>query len=534
MSQCQRKFCLRLIALLDKSQEGYIRLASTRFAALASRTAKPRIGESNNARCTYQDLEGVTQSQPGMDAPFDVAILGGGASGVLVAIHLLQAASGPLRIVIIEPRANLGQGVAYSTHCPEHLLNVIASRMSAFVDDPSHFVRFLSAAQDATGVAADAIDLARCFARRMDFGRYLLSTLQTAPRVDDVQWIQDEAINLVRGNPYSIELKSGGMLSARNVVLASGNDARPIPLPAGAIRGEPRTISAWDYAAVRGIERDADVCIIGSGLSMVDAVISMAEGGHRGRITVLSRHGLMPLSHARPGEQQGHVDELLALGMRARLRLLRQRALEGERNGAPWQWTMDAMRHHGQALWQHSDAVERGRFLRHAGRFWDIHRHRIAPAVAARLEQLRSSGQLVVHAGHLRAIDSDTTASRVRYRPRGAGHEEEIMAACVVNATGIETAIAKTTRPLINNLNARGVLRSGPQGLGIAADRLGAVMDQYGNPDPGLLAIGALRIGELWESIAIPELRVQAAEIAAHIVAQLHLAPAPHPIEGST
>ena len=40
------------------------------------------------------------------------------------------------------------------------------------------------------------------------------------------------------------------------------------------------------------------------------------------------------------------------------------------------------------------------------------------------------------------------------------------------------------------------------------------------SPDPRLLVLGALRIGDLWESIAIPELRVQARQVAEHITAR--------------
>jgi len=40
----------------------------------------------------------------------DVAILGGGASGALLAIHLLRAASSPLRIVLLERKEKLGRG----------------------------------------------------------------------------------------------------------------------------------------------------------------------------------------------------------------------------------------------------------------------------------------------------------------------------------------------------------------------------------------------------------------------------------------
>src|SRR5262249_10138596 len=159
-----------------------------------------------------------------------------------------------------------------------------------------------------------------------------------------------------------------------------------LPLAVEAIRGRPRIVNAWDYAGVRAIERDADLCIVGSGLSMVDAMVSLAENWHRGRITVVSRHGLMPLSHAIAGPHAGDVEILLAIrGVRQRLHTLRSWANAQLAEERPWQWVMDRLREHGAELWTSLAEAEQRRFLRHAVRYWDIHRHRIAPAVAALL-----------------------------------------------------------------------------------------------------------------------------------------------------
>jgi uncharacterized NAD(P)/FAD-binding protein YdhS len=76
--------------------------------------------------------------------PNTVVIVGGGASGTLAAIHLLHAASGPLMIVLIEREGAVGAGAAFAATQDFHLLNVPAGRMSAFADDPDHFVRWLA------------------------------------------------------------------------------------------------------------------------------------------------------------------------------------------------------------------------------------------------------------------------------------------------------------------------------------------------------------------------------------------------------
>lgn len=450
-------------------------------------------------------------------ASFDVAIIGGGAAGTLVAIHLLNASRAPIRIAIIEPRPGLGQGAAYSTDYPEHLLNVVASRMSAFDSDPGHFVRFLAAPGDNEARPDSEAAIAASFAQRRDFGRYLRATLEAQPSFDRLCWLQDEAIDIERGDAYSIKLRHGDAIYAKAVVLAIGNFARPIPLPASAIKGEPAIGNAWDYRTVHRIDPDADVCIVGSGLSMVDAVVSLAANRHRGRVAVISRHGLLPLAHAAPGERDGDVDDLLALGVRERFRLIRQRATAAQRAGQPWQWTMDRLRPHVRSLWQSLEAAEQRRFLRHALRFWDIHRHRIAPSVASSIERMRASGQLEVCAGRLVSIIGDGGGSRVRFRPRGESLEREIRADHVINGTGVETSIARMENPLVVSLIERGLISPGPHGIGIATDDAGAVRASDGSIAGDLLTLGAPRIGRLWESIAIPELRGQAQRIGEYL-----------------
>jgi len=447
------------------------------------------------------------------ESRFGTLIVGGGAAGTLVAIRLLMDEHCAEPVAIIEPDAQLARGAAYATGRGEHLLNVVAARMSAIAGQPDHFVRFL--AQDA---AAGEDGLRDRFAPRRDYGRYLRHTLDTLR--DAPTHLREHAIDIERvAEGFRVHLANGGSAFARRVVLAIGNAPRPLP---GYLQHPGmRLAEAWDYDAIQGIDPDASVCILGSGLSMVDAALSLAARGHRGPIHVLSRHGLMPLPHARTGPQHGTgVDDLLPLGIRERWRVLRGRVNTAVAAGEPWQWSFDRLRHHGQALWQSLDDSQRRRFLRHAVRYWDIHRHRIAPEVAATLDALRASGQLKVTAARLQAITADPArGSHVHFRPRHGQREHMLRADWIVNATGVETNIDLRPGTLLQALRERGLILPGPQGLGVASSGIGHVFDRSGRPDPALYVLGALRIGDLWESIAIPELREQAAEIAADILA---------------
>ena len=72
-----------------------------------------------------------------------IAIVGGGASGLLVALNLARKSPENLHITIVEPRNVLGEGIAYSTQDEGHVLNVPAGRMSAFMDQPEHFMQWM-------------------------------------------------------------------------------------------------------------------------------------------------------------------------------------------------------------------------------------------------------------------------------------------------------------------------------------------------------------------------------------------------------
>src|SRR5882757_36022 len=95
-----------------------------------------------------------------------IAVIGGGASGALIAAHLLKACGDDVRLTLIEPRAQIGRGLAYATENESHRLNVRASNMSAFPDDPDHFWNWLRA----NGHRGED---RFCFVPRMVYGRYL-------------------------------------------------------------------------------------------------------------------------------------------------------------------------------------------------------------------------------------------------------------------------------------------------------------------------------------------------------------------------
>lgn len=451
---------------------------------------------------------------------FDIAIIGGGAGGVLTAIHALRLAVAGTRIVLIEPATRLAQGVAYATSHGEHLLNVPARRMSAFRDRPDDFVDFLVASEGEG--ARDALAVA--YAQRRRYGDYLRDRLRLAragtkarlevlqDRVDGID--RDDASGCLR-----LQLQSGTELRARGAVLAVGNNPRPLPARGAASLPAGTVLEAWDFDAIKRIPAEAEICIAGSGLSMVDTVLSLAANHHRGRIHVLSRHALLPLPHARHAEAGFDARALLAMPLRQRMRALREAAREAARQGQPWQAAMETARPLVQELWRTLPHGEQRRFLRHVVRYWDVHRHRIAPQVHAQLQGMLDSGQLRLQRGRLQTVQREGARIRVSVSMRDR-RSLELDVDRIVNATGVEMRAQLMRNPLLSDLLGKGLACAGTHGIGLDTCVEGELVDAQGRGQADMAVIGSLRIGRLWESIAVPELRGQAENAARRLLAR--------------
>ena len=446
---------------------------------------------------------------------FDIAIIGGGAGGALTALHALRLAKAGTRIVMIEPATRLADGVAYATRHAEHLLNVPARRMSAFNDKPDDFVDFLMADDDS---AREEIGIS--YAQRRHYGDYLRERLQQARNDAAATFeVRHDRVTAIepRAGAWQLTLHSGALLQARGLVLAVGNNAKPLPARGAASLPAGLVLEAWDFDNIKRIPIEAEVCIAGSGLSMVDTVLSLVANRHRGRLHVLSRHALLPLPHTAHSVANLETEFLQRLSLRARMRFLRRAVEKAEAEGLPWQAVMEAVRPSVQALWSTLCLRDQKRFLRHVVRYWDVHRHRIAAQVHAQLEQLQASGQLQLHRARLDTVAREGTRLRISGLTRDR-RALQLDTDRIVNATGVEMRAQLMHNPVLSDLLGQGLARPGPHGIGIDTTPEGSLVDANGGVHPGFIVIGSLRIGRLWESIAVPELRGQAESAARQLL----------------
>jgi uncharacterized NAD(P)/FAD-binding protein YdhS len=449
-----------------------------------------------------------------------VAIIGGGFTGATLAAQLLRNSNGNVSVVLIERGARLGRGVAYSTACADHLLNVRAKNMSAYPDDPEHFLEWARLNHD-PGASPDD------YLPRPLYGQYIASVLQQEIECHpgQVEHVHGEAVSIARvGDTAEIRLRSGRTLFADKVVIALGNFPPGDPRLPGRTQHSLRYVSNpwksnfWTSSAMGDVSHDKSVLLVGSGLTSVDVAITLRGQGFRGSIHILSRRGFLPRVHNATAPWPPFWTEKSPKTVRGVLRLIRTQVESAEKAGSGWRGVIDSLRPFTQEIWRSLSFSERRRFLRHVRPYWDVHRHRVAPAVGARLASQIQDGQIEIHAGRIAAYAEDIDGVDVTYRDRQTGAIQRLRADRVINCTGPESDCRKVDDPLLANLMRQKLVRPDPLFLGLDVSPDGALIDAHGDVSDLLYGIGPVRRGGLWETVAVPELRVQASELSRLLV----------------
>jgi uncharacterized NAD(P)/FAD-binding protein YdhS len=415
-----------------------------------------------------------------------IAIIGGGASGVLTALHLQRAACPPERLVVVEPRDGLGHGIAYSTTELGHLLNVRAACLSALPDDPGHFTAW---------AARHTVSDGRSFLPRAWYGEYLNSLL------GPVEHIRRSAVDLIPlGLGVQIILSDGELLHVDRAVLAPGSSPPRWPGHMGGLG--PRWVrDPWAPGALGELPAGGPVLLVGTGLTAVDIALSLQASGRE--VVAASRHGLLPAAHR--DEPSDPIRLLLPDHPTARTLLAWARAAAAELGD--WPLVVESLRSLTNDLWEGMSAPERVRLLRHIHRSWEVLRHRMPPQVDARIRDMQETGQLKVLSGGVERAEETGRGIDVTLA------DESLRVTAVVNCTGPTADVNRTSHLLVRRLLDRRVARPGPLDLGLDTDARGCLP----NTDETLWLVGPLRRGRHWETTAIPEIRKQAAALAASL-----------------
>lgn len=468
-----------------------------------------------------------------------IVIVGGGYSGACAALALAKSAQGPAQISIIEPRDQVGAGVAYSNPDPALRLNVEESLMVSNVADIPAFPRWLTEsgnrAEDPDGGDAGG----QYYARRYSFSQYMAQEIaQTKgrnPSGSTLSHVQDKAMAIRRNdNGYRIALENGEDIVADLVILALGNDT-PATLQTAPVevRQSPRFVeNPWREGALDGIVPDSKVLLVGSGLTAVDVVASLDARGHQGRIKMISRRGLIP----QPQGVFAGIEELLRRNMQPvpafihqhgtsssvleMLRWVRADIAEAAKQGAPWHDAVDAVRDAAKHIWPNLSVSEKRRFHRHLRPYYDAHRFRVAPQINEIIQRRFSNGQLKSEAAKVVGGGGVGDRLRMKLRTRHATESYDEDFDFVVVCTGPSPDPGSSGIALLSNAVSQGLLAPDPTGVGLAVNARGETLDADGEANTGILCIGPQTKGEFAEVVAVAQITMQMAGLTQRLISE--------------
>ena len=418
----------------------------------------------------------------------EVLIVGGGASGILVATQIARHAKSPMVVRIADPAPILGRGIAYGTNDDAHLLNVPAGRMSALPSDPTHF-RLWAGCDDGE------------FISRKRYGQYLLETfLQSQKDQSHVSFTHERSrIERIEraGEGFEVTSESGPLGKFDAVVLATGHGLSQDPIRDQTILAAERYVNdPWRDTLPK---LDGTLVSIGTGLTFIDLALTHLRRDPKNLVIGISRTGELPQAH---------------LPVRAAPLPVPDRAWKSPTylheyidGSTDWRAAQDGIRHVMPEIWSSWSEDQKRDFWTGHLRWWNVHRHRMSPRIKEDLKSLMDSGRLrIQQAGDYRLeIKQDSIAV-------SSQSGKTATADVIVNSTGY---LSFETTPLFSVLESSGLVQFGPLGMGIRTNFPShEVLDAKGRPSPGLFAIGPILVGERFETTAIPEIREQAESVA--------------------
>ncbi len=446
----------------------------------------------------------------------DVAIVGGGFTGAVFAIHLSRMAERPLDIAIVEPRGRLGRGLAYDTCDPDHRLNAPLEVHFIYPDTPNHlqdwYARRSVLARDPEALAADG----NIYMRRGDFGRYVEEQLRARvagnPSDSTIRHLRSRALAARRtSSGYRLTLDGGQELTAALTVLAAGYDRPNAPPPFDdAISDRPAFLGdPWDTARLREIPADAGILLLGMAQTASEVIAVLLRSGHRGPIAAVSRHGLR--TRRRPQSGSGPppdvVDRIVRpvslftaahgrhASVRGLLRTLRAEARRAEAAGGTWLEPFGDLRDSVWDVWPALPLAEKRRFLRHLRVWYDVHRFQLPPQIETRIADAEAAGQVSFEAASCISAAGENDGLSVTLQRRGGGERRREVFDAIVNCTGPGMRPDRSTNPFVRALAARGFAAPHPAGMGFSVDDECRAIGAGGRADPQLRIVGPLTYG---------------------------------------
>lgn len=450
-----------------------------------------------------------------------ITIIGGGASGALVLINMLKYfPDAPVTVKWIEKSGEFGTGTAYATDKDYHLLNVPANVMGLFHDYTNDFFEWLLK----KGYAYSEHD----YVPRKIYGDYIKEHLFNFLKQQhslQLELIQAEVVDIqIEYERYTLLLKNNKTITTDTVILATGNflPSHPKVKNMEYVNHPNYFRNPWANELNQSLKRTDDVLIIGTGLTMVDKILDFYHQIHKGKIYAISRNGYLPFTHnpcSRHQKYPDYTEELLnAANTRDMYAVIRKHIDTGIKSGIDWRVVLDTFRPSLPVIWDKLSLKEKKSFFRRLGSIWTVVRHRIPVICADIIHLLRDKRQLQILGGRIQQIDTTENGFVVTYLDKKEATTKEVHVQKIINCTGPQLNPALADAVLFKNLIEKGLVYPDELGLGLNSLADGRLLDKNNDIIPDFYTIGNGLKGVLFESTAIPEIRVQAYNLAKELL----------------
>jgi uncharacterized NAD(P)/FAD-binding protein YdhS len=452
-----------------------------------------------------------------------IGIIGVGFTGTMTAVQLVKKSTAPLEIILINEKGTLNKGIAYHPYSDKHLLNVTAGKMSAFPDEPDHFLNWAIKQPEFT--EKDKTLIANSFLPRKFYGDYLCEIWkeyqEIAKQKDITLTVIEQSVSSidVTQNSVNITLENGEEIAIDECVIASGNH-----LPGNQriknhlfYKSPNYFQNPWKIDSVKNIDSDLPVLIIGNGLTMVDTVLGLIEHGFKGEIYSISPNGFNILPHRHNGLKYTKLEEELNdnLTLLQLVKLVNKHIKAVREYGVSAEPVIDSLRPYTQKIWQRLSLSEKKLFMFRLRHLWGVARHRIPLHTHDKIQQLRISNKLHIQSGKIIDIVEHSSGIAVTYLDKKEQVQKGIQVSRIINCTGPLTNLTQLENGFLKDCFEKGILTQDELKLGISTNtKTFQVISANGIPHKNLYTIGSSLKGELWETTAVNELRVQAERLA--------------------
>lgn len=458
-----------------------------------------------------------------------IGIIGGGFTGTMAAIQLIEKSVEPCEIIIINERETFCKGTSYNPYSVRHILNVVAAKMSAFPDKPDHFLDWVMSRAEFK--SQDRVLIANSFLSRRLYGEYLKSNWDSAISAADAKKISVKVIDSfvidldVSESEVLLSLENDSKISVNKCVIATGNQIPGNPKIKNKefYKSKNYFQNPWNIESVKNIHEDLPVLIIGNGLTMVDTVLGLLEQDFKGEIFSVSPNGFNILPHRHSGLKYSKLSEEIKdnPSLYELVKLVNKHIKAVREFGVSAEPVIDSLRPLTQKLWINFSDSEKKNFMFRLRHLWGVARHRIPLHTHDKIQQLRIESRLHILAGKIIDISESNNRIHVLYFDKKSGKSCDLIVSRIINCTGPETDLMKVEKSFLKNCLLKGIFTQDSLKLGIRTNTESfQVLDSNGKPHMNLFTIGSSLKGELWESTAVSELRVQAERLAEKIAAQ--------------